>query len=212
MRRRRTSLLVRAKTLPLVTVQTAAGVCWFVGFAVRNGHFTRPPGTLLAQCELWWFWVAMIGGFGVWSGCTLVRLVRLQTVFISTSAPRARTRGPSRTRTWPPGRRAAVLAPVARAPRRLPAALRCLLRRPSAQSRVCPIRTAASFAPERSPAASPRAVVYRADLQACLYASRAWVALDFVILLWVFALMLVLLFLLRNVRARAWCPRPMPCA
>ena len=35
--RRRTSILVRAKSLPIVTTQTAAGVLWFVGFAVRNG-------------------------------------------------------------------------------------------------------------------------------------------------------------------------------
>ena len=34
---RRASLLVRAKSLPLVTLQTAAGISWFVGFAVRNG-------------------------------------------------------------------------------------------------------------------------------------------------------------------------------
>ena len=69
----------------------------------------------------------------------------------------------------------------------------------------CPARHPTQPRPHPSLAlfANPRAVEYRPTMQACLYTSRAWVALDFVILLWVFALMLFLVFLLRNVRGRA---------
>jgi len=75
------TIALRAKSLPLVTIQTIGGTLWFIGFSVRYGHFDSPPDSILADCDLWWFWIGM-NGFGIWCSCILLRLVRLYVIFI----------------------------------------------------------------------------------------------------------------------------------
>jgi len=45
-------------------------------------HFDTPPESILQNCNLWWFWIGMVFGFGLWSSCILFRVLRLYIIFI----------------------------------------------------------------------------------------------------------------------------------
>jgi hypothetical protein len=80
--RARHSPILRARHVNLIMLQTAGGFMWAIGFIVRFGHFTRTQGSLTSNCNLWSYYVSMVLGFSVWSGCILLRLLRLSCVFL----------------------------------------------------------------------------------------------------------------------------------
>jgi hypothetical protein len=78
----RQSPVLRARQFNLIMLQTFGGFMWAIGFIVRFGHFERTPNSITSNCNLWSYYVSIVLGFSIWSGCILLRLLRLSCVFV----------------------------------------------------------------------------------------------------------------------------------